>query len=153
MVSKTVEVASSSDSADQRQPFVFVVTYLPLKSWMKIIPFIRLSGKVEKQLRSSRGSIRYALKTDIPHKKFWTLSVWENEEDMALFSRSEPHRTAMKKFYYWGTDKAAIAQWAGTISKIDWEEAIRRLEKPMFHYRYEGKRLVHAADSKSVSGD
>jgi hypothetical protein len=59
MVSKTVEVASSAESAEQGHPLVFVVTYLPLKSWMKIIPFIRLSGKVEKQLRSSQGLIRY----------------------------------------------------------------------------------------------
>jgi hypothetical protein len=107
MVSKTVEIAPSPEfeaTKKDRQPssYVVVATYLPLRSFWKVIPFFRLSNKVEAQLRASRGIVRYSLRTNIPRKRFWTLSVWTNREDMALFSRSEPHRTAMKKFYEWG---------------------------------------------------
>jgi hypothetical protein len=72
---------------------------------------------------------------------------------MALFSRSEPHRTAMKNFSDWGTEEAAIAEWTNTEGNIDWEDAERRLKEPMFHYKLEGKRLVHAAGSRSVAED
>lgn len=156
MVSKIVEVAKSTGHEVEQAPssFVFVATYLPLRSYWNMLAFIRLSGKVEEQVRASRGAVRYALKTDIPHKRFWTLSVWSDREDMALFSRSEPHRSAMKKFYEWGTDKAAIAEWVSTDGRIDWAEAEKRLEEePAFHYKLEGKRLVHAPGSKSVESE
>jgi hypothetical protein len=153
LVEKTVEVAKIVDPTNHGQPFVFVATYLPLRSWLNVIPFIRLSGEVEAQVLASRGAIRYSVKTDIPRKRFWTLSVWEKREDMALFSRSEPHRTAMKHFYEWGTEAAAIAEWTNADGKIDWKDAERRLKQPAFRYRLEGKRLVHAAGSRSVAED
>lgn len=81
--------------------------------------FLRLSGKIEAQVRSSRGAIRYTLRTDLPHKRFWTISVWNSEGEMELFSRSEPHRTAIKNFLSWGTDSAAIAEWESSEVKID----------------------------------
>ena len=144
MVGRTIEVTPSPESTDQSQTFVFVATYLPLRSFWNIIPFFRLSNRVDAQLRASRGVVRYALRTDIRRKRFWTLSVWTNSDDMALFSRSEPHRTAMKKFYEWGTDEAGIAEWTSTEGKIDWREAEKRLETPLFRYKFSGNRLVHA---------
>jgi hypothetical protein len=150
LVQKSVEIAKAFDPTNNGQPFVFVATYLPLRSWLNVIPFVRLSGKVEAQILASPGAIRYSLRTDIPRKRFWTLSVWGKKEDMALFSRSEPHRTAMKLFSDWGTETAAIAEWTGTDGRIDWEEAERRLKEPAFHYRLEGKRLVHSAASRRV---
>jgi hypothetical protein len=155
MVRKTVEIAPSKSSqpgTEKSQSYLLVATYLPLKSFWKIIPFIRLSSKIEAQLRESNGIVRYALKTDMPRRRFWTLSAWTNREDMTQFSRSEPHRTAMKKFFEWGTDDARIAEWISPDEKIDWAEAERRLETPTFHYKYlDGKRLVHAPGSKEVS--
>jgi quinol monooxygenase YgiN len=153
MVSRTVEIVSSTEQLGHKgqSSYVIVATYLPLRSFWNIIPFLRLSNKVEGQLRASRGIVRYALRTNIPQKRFWTISVWTNRDDMALFSRSEPHRTAMKKFQNWGTEEAGIAEWTWTDGSIDWREAEKRLESPMFHYKYaEGKRLVHAPGSKKV---
>lgn len=157
MVNKKVEVSFPVKAVeDQGEPQIYVVvaTFLPLKSFWKILAFLRLSAKVEKQLRVSRGLVRYALRTDMPRKRFWTLSVWTSGEDMATFSRSEPHLTAMKKFYEWGTDRAAIAEWTTDVSALDWAEAEKKLDTPMFHYKYaEGKRLVHAPGSKTITPD
>jgi hypothetical protein len=58
LVEKTAEVATALDPKNQGQPFVFVATYLPLRSWMNVVTFIRLSGKVEAQLLASQGAIR-----------------------------------------------------------------------------------------------
>jgi len=154
MVDKAVDVVPPVPAeATSQSPasYLVIATYLPLKGYWKILPFIGLSGKVESQLRASKGIVRYALRTDLPHKCFWTLSVWVDQDDMALFSRSEPHRTAMKKFYEWGTDEAGIAEWSFSDDKIDWKEAEKKLETPTFHYKFEeGKRLVHAPGSKAV---
>jgi hypothetical protein len=151
LVQRVVEVSSPADSTNQGQPFVVVATYLPLRRYRDVISFVRLSGMVEAQLRASRGAIRYALKTDLPRKRFWTLSVWSSDESMSSFSRSEPHRTAMKKFYDWGTEKAAIVEWTSNDGKIDWGEAEEKLQRPMFQFRLEGKKLAHAAGSRSVA--
>lgn len=151
LVSKEVEVATVEEPGGEKNAsFVIVATFLPLKSFWNIVSFLRLSGRVEAQLRRGPGVIRYALRTNLPHKQFWTLSVWTNGEDMARFSKSEPHRTAMKKFYEWGTESAAIAEWTSPESKLDWKEAEKRLKTPMFRYRLAGNRLVHDAGSKVV---
>src|SRR5579871_119139 len=107
MVSKTVEITSSTEQPGQESEpsYVLVATYLPLRSFWNIISFLRLSSKVEAQLRASGGIVRYSLRSNIPKKRFWTISVWTNRDDMTLFSRSEPHRTAMKKFQNWGTEE------------------------------------------------
>ncbi len=153
MVHKAVEIATSTASEDDDPPSLVVATYLPLRRYRNVISFIRLSGKIEAQLRTSKGAIRYALRTDIPHKRFWTISVWSSDEAMSLFSRSEPHRTAMKKFYEWGTEGAGIAEWSSDGGTIDWAEAETKLKEPAFRFRLEGNRLVHAAGSRSVAGD
>jgi hypothetical protein len=148
MVSKTVEIGNGTQPSGE--PLVLVATYLPLRSYTTIPSFIRLSGRIEAQLRASKGAVRYSLKTDIPGKRFWTVSVWTGWDEMALFSRSEPHRSAMAKFFGWGTADACIAQWESEDGKVDWAEAEDRLKKPLFRYRLDGKRLVHAPGSRSV---
>jgi len=75
-----VEIATSTAKADNGPPFLVVATYLPVRRYRNVISFLRLSGKVEAQLRASKGAIRHALRTDIPHKRFWTVSVWSNDE-------------------------------------------------------------------------
>ncbi|MGD0637509.1 MAG: hypothetical protein ABSA72_05675 [Nitrososphaerales archaeon] len=148
-----VEIATSTASKEGGSPFLVVATYLPLRSYANVISFVRPSGRIEAQLRASKGAIRYALLTDIPHKRFWTVSVWSGDEAMSLFSRSEPHRTAMKKFYEWGTEEAGIAEWSSNGGTIDWDEAETKLREPAFRFRLEGNRLVQAAGSRSVAGD
>ena len=62
--------------------YLCVATYLPVRSWTNIVPFLRLSSKIEQQLRQGEGSVRYGVRTDIPRKRFWTLSVWTDREAM-----------------------------------------------------------------------
>ena len=132
-------------------PYLFVATYLPLKKYRTVIPFLRLSMKITKQLRNSQGIVRFVLRTNLPRKTFWTISVWTQRESMASFSRSEPHRTAVQRFFTWGTDKAAIAEWSSSKMEIDWAEAESRLKEPLFRYATRQGRLVHAPGSRSVT--
>jgi hypothetical protein len=93
-----------------------------------------MSGRVEKQLRSTKSVVRYGLKTDFVHKRFWTFSVWNNREAIRVFVSAEPHATAVRKFGEWSGEGASFVQWNSTDGKVDWEEADRRLKNPTFYY-------------------
>ncbi|HEV2139502.1 MAG TPA: hypothetical protein VGR53_11765 [Nitrososphaerales archaeon] len=92
MVQKVVEV-SPADFGE----FTSVATYLPVGRWRHVIVFFRRSGLVERQLRKTEGVVRYGLKTDFLHKRFWTYSVWKDRKAIGFFVTTEPHATAVKR--------------------------------------------------------
>jgi hypothetical protein len=115
--------------------YTHVVTFLPLKRWLYMIPFQLMTSKVLKQAKQSLGIVDYAVKADFPKKHFWTLSIWNDRNSMRQFVMTEPHVTAMKKFEVWAGDGSSFADWTSSSNSIDWEEAMRRLQNPTFHYR------------------
>jgi Domain of unknown function (DUF3291) len=114
--------------------FVSVATFLPVRRWVDVIPFLRMSSKVTGQLMKS-DVIRFGLKTDLLHKRFWTLSVWADRESMRRFVAAEPHATAARKFAKWAGQGAAFAEWKNNDGSINWDDAMERLEKPTFYFR------------------
>jgi quinol monooxygenase YgiN len=44
------------------------------------------------QLRHTEGLVGYALDADLVHAVFWTVSVWESQDALDRFARSDPHR-------------------------------------------------------------
>jgi hypothetical protein len=123
-----------SDSQTQEKKYIHAATFLPLKGWRYMIPFQLMTSKVLKQAKQSGGMVNYAVKADFPKKHFWTLSIWKDQKSMRQFVIAEPHVTAMKKFEEWAGDGSAFADWISSSSSIDWEEAMRRLQKPTFYY-------------------
>lgn len=115
--------------------FLCVATFLPLKRWRSIIPFLRMASKVQKQLRSTEGSVRDAVKADFFRKHFWTFSVWRDRAALNSFVRAEPHSIAVEKFKDWATEGAAFVEWSSTSDSIDWDEALRRLKNPNFYHK------------------
>lgn len=132
MVEKIVEMDSSPKMKDQN--FIIVATFLPINKWRNVIPFLRLASSVEAQLKKSDGAVRYALKTDLSHKYFWTVSVWRDHSSMHAFIRAEPHLTAMAKFPKWAGDGAAFVHWESSSGKIVWSEVHEKLQSSNFHY-------------------
>jgi hypothetical protein len=130
LVKKVVEV-STTDVTE----FSSIATYLPVGRWRHVIAFLRLTGRVERQLRGNDGVVRYGLKTDLLHKRFWTYSVWKNHKAVVQFVDAEPHATAVKKFAEWAGEGASFVEWSNADGKVDWEEADKRLENPTFYYR------------------
>ncbi len=130
MVQKVVEV-----SPVRCREFTSVATYIPIKKWRHVIPFLRLVGRVEEQLRRTKGVVRYGLKTDFIHKRFWTYSVWMNRQAIGMFVAGEPHATAIKNFAEWAGEDAAFVDWNNADGSVDWKEADRRFKNPTFYYR------------------
>jgi len=106
-----------------------------VRRWRHIIPFLRMTSKVMKQLKSTEGVVRYTVKADFPKKHFWTLSVWSSRDSLRRFVMSEPHATAVRKFSEWAGEGAAFAEWNSFTDAMSWNEALQRLQNPTFHYR------------------
>jgi hypothetical protein len=122
------------DSEKQEQ-FLWVATFLPLKSWKYMVPFQLMTSKVLKQVKETNGAMNYAVKADFPRKHFWTLSIWKDQDSLRRFVAAEPHATAIKKFTEWAGEGSAFVEWTSPSNSIDWAEALERLKNPTFYYK------------------
>lgn len=122
------------DSKKQEE-FLWVATFLPLKSWKYMIPFQLMTSKVLKQVKETEGVMNYAVKADFPKKHFWTLSIWKDQDSLRHFVMAEPHATAIKKFTEWAGEGSAFVEWTSSSNSIDWAEALERLKNPTFYYK------------------
>lgn len=96
-------------------------TFFPVRRWRDIIPFLRMSSRVQAQLRPCPGLIRYALRAELLRKRFWTFSVWEDEESVQAFLHAEPHAEAMRRMKEWvAPDGAVFTGWTSRGGAIDW---------------------------------
>jgi hypothetical protein len=72
-------------SPDPNGDFVALLSYLPLKSYWRVPSFFLFTAQVAKQLTSAQGLLGYSLLARPLSKRFWTLSVWKNEEALRAF--------------------------------------------------------------------
>ncbi len=124
---------------ENAQEFLCIATFLPVRRWRFVIPFLRLSLQVEKQLQKSSGVVRYGLKTNLPRKHFWTLSVWDARASMNAFVGADPHTAAVKNFERWAGPGAAVVEWNTSSSGLAWATAFDKLKNPAFYYRPSGR--------------
>ncbi|MFY0653397.1 MAG: DUF3291 domain-containing protein [Cyclobacteriaceae bacterium] len=99
------------------------ITYLKLRSPLKIFNLISLSSKIMKQLDKSNC---LGVKTKGIWKKHYTMTLWEDESEMKGFYTSGAHAEAMKA-------SKTISKEIKTItidrdSFLDWKSAIQQLE-------------------------
>lgn len=127
---KQVEVSR----ADAPGGYMCVATFLPVRRWRDLIPFLAMSRRVEEQLKHTPGLVRYGLKTNFLRRRFWTFSVWRDRGAMARFVPAEPHATAVGRFKEWAGPGAAFAEWQSRDGSINWTETLNRLKTPTFYY-------------------
>ncbi|HEX5481015.1 MAG TPA: hypothetical protein VFZ08_00145 [Terriglobia bacterium] len=131
---KWADVNPRNDSGD----LLCIATFLPLKSWRDLIPFFRMSLRIERQLKRSPALVRYSLRTDLPHKRFWTLSLWNERGGVNTFVSAEPHATAVRRFEKWAGPGAAFVEWTVADKAPGWPEALEKLQTPTFYYQAAG---------------
>jgi 4-hydroxyphenylpyruvate dioxygenase-like putative hemolysin len=118
--------------------YLYVATFLPVKKWKDIIPFLRMSLRIERQVKRSPGLMGYGLRAHVLQKRFWTLSVWNQASQIGVFVRSEPHATAVARFVQWAGPGAAFVQWKAAGVRPAWKDAVERLKTPTFYYHAPG---------------
>jgi hypothetical protein len=117
--------------SDPDRDYIAVVTYLPIKTLWGLAYFLYYTRRVQSQLKSARGLIGYSLIAHVVAKRFWTLSVWQDEIALIEFVHKHPHNQAMMvlRRYMAGT---AVVRWSlkGSAVPPSWPEAMERSNAP-----------------------
>lgn len=107
--------------------YLCLLSYLPLADRRHIPGFLLSTVRIMAQLRKSRGLLGYSLRAQAIAKRFWTLSVWEDEESLGDFVRAPPHGRTMTALVP-RMGKTRFIRWMITGSELppSWEDALRR---------------------------
>ena len=63
---KEKEGAAAQLSESNEMTFIFVATFLPLKSWKHMISFLLMTWKILKQIKQTEGVVNYAINANFP---------------------------------------------------------------------------------------
>jgi hypothetical protein len=110
-----------------REYFV-MASMLPLKSYLRIPQFLRLTMAIRGQLARSEGLVGYTLTTEIPSKRFLTLSAWSDEEHLNAFAAAMPHLEVMRKLRP-HMEPTTFVTWGAQASElpVSWKTARERI--------------------------
>ena len=104
------------------------VTRLRLRSWRFLFAFALHASRSQRQAATSPGCLRVVTRKTRGWA-FWTLSVWESEEQLRAYLHASPHREAMPKLFPW-CDEAVTCHWSVESPAVPgWEEAVRELQR------------------------
>jgi hypothetical protein len=110
------------------RPYLVMASRLPLRSYWKIPAFLRLTLAVRNQLANAEGLVGYSLLAEPLSKRFWTLSAWCSEEDLAAFARALPHADVMRELRpHMGPTGFVTWSVPGSDLPVHWQEAKARL--------------------------
>src|ERR1700680_2325863 len=115
----------SYKKVDPEKEYIVQITYLPIKSFWKVIKFLRLTRQIQRQLETSPGLIGYSLQTKIIAHRFWTLSAWESQKDISNFVVKIPHLKVMQDLKN-DMGQTKFSKWPvmGSSLPVDWDEAM-----------------------------
>ncbi|HZU88861.1 MAG TPA: hypothetical protein VE993_06355 [Stellaceae bacterium] len=122
----TLPWRSFAPAAPERR-CVVLLTYLPLKGGRHVPGFLLHTARIVAQLRRSGGLLGYSLRAELPAKRFWTLSAWQDEARLRDFVGAEPHaRTMTALAPHMGATRFIRWTLAGAELPPRWEDALRR---------------------------
>ena len=124
---------------DPRREYLVMASRLPLRSYLQIPKFLRLTLAVRRQLARSDGLVGYSLLAQPLSKTFWTLSAWVDGERLGAFARAMPHTDVMEQLRP-HMDKTTFVTWRvrGDALPVSWKDATARIraataERPAAH--------------------
>lgn len=107
---------------------VALLSYLPLKSYSRLLPFFFYTAQVARQLAHAPGILGYSVLTRPIQLRFWTLSAWQDDPSLQAFVQSPPHVRIMAslaphmgetKFVRWSVNRSELP--------LTWKDALSRL--------------------------
>jgi hypothetical protein len=113
---------------DPNGDYVALVSFLPLKSFSRLFPFVAYTVQVIQQLAKADGVAGYSLLARPLSKRFWTLSAWKSEEALRAFVVRAPHVRIMTSLRpHMAATKFVRWQVKGSQLPLQWDEALRRI--------------------------
>jgi hypothetical protein len=115
---------------DAGREYVALLSYLPMRSYLKVPLFFRFTYGIYGQLLANSGAVGFSLRAKVLSRQFWTLSVWESDRALMEFVANVPHGKIMKALApHMGA--TAFTRWKIPGSQIPprWDDAMRRSEK------------------------
>ncbi|HEV2304880.1 MAG TPA: hypothetical protein VGR93_05135 [Candidatus Acidoferrales bacterium] len=108
--------------------YIALLSFLPLKSFVMIPKFMWLTLQTQRQLSRSPGLIGYSLLAEPFHRRFWTLSAWQDSESLMDFVNQIPHSKIMQSLAP-RMGKTRFVQWPVIAADIplDWKAALSRM--------------------------
>jgi quinol monooxygenase YgiN len=117
----------SHSGAVPERDYLALLTYLPLRSSWRIPWLLLYNVRIRRQLRASSGLIGYSLRAQLAAKRFWTLSVWEDEAALQEFVRAPPHVAIMKALaLHMGATRFTRWTVKGSDMPPGWDDALKR---------------------------
>jgi len=111
--------------ADPDTDYVALLTYLPLRRFRTLPAFTRFILAVQGQLAGAGGLVGYALRARPVSRRFWTLSVWDDEAALRQFVVAKPHRDIMQSLRG-KMGETSFTRWRvrGSDLPLPWEDAM-----------------------------
>lgn len=102
---------------------VFIsVTRLRIRSWRFIFAFAVHTLRSRQQVRKAPGFLTGALLND-RDMTFWTMTVWDSQQNMRAFMTRGAHQRAMPHLLNW-CDEASVVHWTQLEATLpSWTEA------------------------------
>jgi hypothetical protein len=114
-------------SPELEREYVALLSYLPLKSYLRIPVFFFYTTQVVKQLASAEGVLGHSVLARPLSKQFWTLSAWKDEAALRTFVQHPPHVRIMTALApHMGETKFVRWKVKGSQLPLSWEDALRR---------------------------
>jgi hypothetical protein len=114
-------------SAVPERDYVALLSYLPLRNSWRIPWLLLYSVRIRRQLRATSGLIGYSLRAQLAAKRFWTLSVWEDEAALQGFVAAPPHVAVMKALVpHMGATRFTRWTVKGFDLPPEWNDALKR---------------------------
>jgi hypothetical protein len=110
------------------EQYVALLSFLPLKSFVMIPKFMWFALQTQRQLSHSPGLIGYSLLAEPFQRRFWTLSAWQDSQNLMDFVQQIPHSKIMQSLTpHMG--KTRFVRWTVTAADIplNWKDAQARL--------------------------
>ncbi len=117
--------------AEPDREYLVLLSELPLQSYRALPRFLRFTRQVQRQLKTASGLVGYSLLARLGRKRFWTLSVWEDERALMDFVDAVPHRMMMHALQP-DLGETQFLRWAirGDAYPPSWKAALARAIPP-----------------------
>jgi quinol monooxygenase YgiN len=113
--------------AEPNRDYVALLSELPVKRFRTLPEILLYTWRIGAQLRRSSGLIGYSLLARPLQKKFWTLSVWEDNAALMKFVNQSPHSDVMTALKG-KMEETRFVQWKllGSEYPPGWRDALKR---------------------------